>query len=46
MVAVHGLVDAQSGASNQLKVLIVPEGYVPAGDEDDEEDEDLKDLMA
>uniref|UniRef100_A0A7S2R7I1 Pyruvate kinase n=1 Tax=Mucochytrium quahogii TaxID=96639 RepID=A0A7S2R7I1_9STRA len=44
LVAVHGMKDAVSGASNMLKVLVVPDGYTP--DEDEEEDDDLQDLVA
>jgi len=54
LVAVHGMRDAVSGASNMLKVLEVPEGYKPeameersatADDDDDDIDEDLRDLV-
>ncbi len=44
LVAIHGMRDAVSGASNMLKVLEVPEGYTPEYAEE-EDDEDLKDLL-
>jgi len=40
LVAVHGMQDSVSGASNMLKVLVVPE----TGDDDGTDDDDLNDL--
>jgi len=45
LVAIHGMRDAVSGASNMLKVLEVPEGYTPDFADDEDVDDDLKDLV-